>query len=146
MPLVCIATLWLCSVVLNGPCLVAKKGTMKMVMKEEEEKEKQAIVSTSFWQWYSNDAKRKEMTKTVRNNKRRRGWEVRREDVSESKRLDVWRNESNHEFKCLIMSPGDIWNCGMKLSMCVCSSHPCECFKNQMTIHKQGCLQWTQVP
>lgn len=47
-PSVFIAPLQLCSLVLNGPCLVAKKGNMKMVMKEDEEKEKQAIVSTSF--------------------------------------------------------------------------------------------------
>lgn len=44
-PSVCSAPLWLCSVVLNGPCLFARNGNMKMVMKEDEEKEKQAIVS-----------------------------------------------------------------------------------------------------
>lgn len=32
------------------------------------------------------------------------------------------------------------------MCVCACSSHPCEPFKDQMEIHKQGCVQWPRVP
>lgn len=46
LPLVCSTPLWVCALVLNGLCLVTKKSKYEDVMKEESEKDKQAIVST----------------------------------------------------------------------------------------------------
>ena len=122
-----------------------------MLTKGEEERErkkkKQAIVSTSFFWHRRGDDARQERRWPKRKGTRKEGeasrWgeeeerqrvqrgtesEERRtrwKDLRDSKWPDVGRNESNHRSKCLIMSPGDIWNCGQYcvckwLCVCVC--------------------------
>lgn len=128
-------------------------------MKEEEEKKKQAIVRTHFWHWYSNDARRKEMTKMERNKKRRvrqRGWERRKKgervqrkiqsdertwwkDLRESKWLDVLREERNPELLCVIVSPGHIGNFGMKVCVCPCV---CMCVSDHHILVTASRTRW----
>lgn len=133
-----------------------------------ERKKKQAIVSTSFfWHWWWRKAERRwpkrkgtrkegeasrwgeeeerqRAQRGTQSEERRTRWK----DLRDSKWPDVGRNESNHRSKCLIMSPGDIWNCGrycvcMCVCLCVRSVHPRECSENHF--HKQGRLQSSQV-